>query len=109
MIDLSPELLDKVLNQGAGFAMALIMFIVWYRQNKGHSRRLEDLLRERKTDRDAMLLMLGRIAGHLDRSDAFVQFSREALHQLESEAPKRRALDTLLAEAVQRASIEAKP
>lgn len=101
---LTPEFLEKLLNQGSGFVMAMIMFIVWFKQTRGHVRRLEQILTERKTDRDAMLGMLGELKAYLARSDAFETFAREALHELESDGPKRRAMDRLLAAAVQKAA-----
>jgi hypothetical protein len=95
----SSENVGKLLDQGAALILALVMFIVWMQ----HVKRLEGILRERKTDRDAMLTMLGKLETHLARADGFETFAREALRQQgDSTHPHRRDLDKRLAEALAR-------
>lgn len=73
MVDRSViELLEKVAQQGAGVLLALLMFFVWLKSSRqdsliqrDHIKRLEDILRERKSDRDALLLMLGKLEAHV--------------------------------------------
>ncbi len=79
VIDLNPELLEKLLNQGVGltFGVALLSLYVW--RERRIAKQLTDLLRERKADRDAMLHTLGKISGYLERNDAFETFARDHL------------------------------
>jgi hypothetical protein len=84
------DLFHEAAKQGAGFVLALIMFVAFLRATReyhqrleGLNKRLEDLLRERKADREQTLTLMGRIDAHLSRADAF----------------ERRALDKVLAEA----------
>jgi hypothetical protein len=104
------DLFHEAAKQGAGFTLALIIFVAFLRATRDYhtrlealNKRLEDLLRDRKSDRDALLTTLGRLDAHLSRTDAFEAFAREALRADEG-MPKRRALDRLLAEAVERVS-----
>ena len=125
MFGLDAETLKELSRHGTGFLLGCLMFLVWLndkrtqqkrdREDKDrleveaqeradrdalHIKRLEDILRERKSDRDAMLTLMGRIEAHLARTDQFEKFSREVLREADSPSPKRRYADHLLAEGI---------
>jgi hypothetical protein len=98
MIDVS--LIAEFAKQGAGFLVAFVMFVVWWRDRKDIEKRLSGIIQERKNDRDQLLTLMGRIDGHLQRADAFEKFAREAIKQGELPGAKRRLLDRELADAM---------
>lgn len=100
MIDV--EILREAVKQGSGFLLALIMFTVWLYEKRTNDRQLVGIIRDRKHDRDKLLELIGRVEGHLARSDAFREFAQQALDSAEDGTPKRRVLDQALADALAR-------
>lgn len=96
-------LLDYVLGQGIGVVFGAVILYVYLKERKENSRRLTGIIHERKTDRDQLLLMLGRLDAHLGRAAAFEEFSRIALEEADDpHNPRRRRHDMLLQVALAR-------
>jgi len=99
------SLLDYVLSQTIGVVFAAVVLWLYIKEKHTTERRLVDIIRERKTDRDALLGTLARVEVHLQRSDQFEEFSRAALEDAQrADVPKRRKTDRLLASALAEAS-----
>jgi hypothetical protein len=81
------SLLDYLLNQSIGVVAAGAMFWLYVKERRRMERRLVDLLRERKTDRDEQLRMYGRIDAYL---------SHVIRELADPSNPKRRASDRQL-------------
>jgi hypothetical protein len=96
-------LLDYVLGQGIGVVFGAAILYIYIRERKENTRRLVGIIHERKTDRDQLLLMLGRLDAHLGRAAAFEEFSRVALREAaDPDNPHRRRHDLLLQAALER-------
>lgn len=102
-----------LLNQGVGIffgsACLAILYFYWRLHDKQRDeveRRLSDLLRERKADRDMTLLLMGRIEAYLTHSEAF-EYSRKVISEVTNKnIPKRRAIDKILTEAMRQERAE---
>jgi hypothetical protein len=82
----------EVAKQGPWAIIAIVMFVVWVRsrkeeaalrkihaaQQEAHIKRLEDITRDRKADRDALLTIFGRIEGTLARLDVTLSRSERS-------------------------------
>ena len=94
-------LLDYLLSQTIGVVFAAVCLYLYVKEKHGTERRLVDIIRDRKADRDALLQTLARVETHLQRADAFEEFSRAALAEAQRpDVPKRRKSDRLLASAL---------
>lgn len=103
----STELVTEFARQGAGFLIALIMFIVWLFEKKEQlkkanerEKKLTGILTDRKIDRDNLIELMARIETHFAMQNAFEKFARELLDNEERPNPRRRVLDKKLAEAL---------
>jgi NAD(P)H-nitrite reductase large subunit len=95
------SLIDYLLQQSIGVVAAGAMFWLYVKEKRATEKRLTDLLRERKNDRDELLRMYGRIDAFLTRADLFERVDRQALRDItDPENPKRRATDRELLDAI---------
>lgn len=94
MIDI--EIVREFLKQGAGFLLALVIW--WYsrRDALNTEKKLGDILRDRKGDRDKLLELMSKVESHLARDDIFKEVVKQVIKESNKETPKRRALDRKL-------------
>lgn len=96
-----------LLNQGVGIffgsACLAILYFYWKlhdKQRDDTEKRLSDLLRERKSDRDMILIIMGRIEAYLTHAEAF-EYSRKVISDAtDKNIPKRRSIDKLLMDSL---------
>ena len=99
---LDKSVVEYVLSQSPVVVVLCIGFWLYVKEKRATEKRLVDLLRERKADRDEALRMNGRIETHLARADAFEAFARASLKEtLDPRAPKRRQTDRFLKAALE--------
>ena len=90
---------DWVFSQGVGVVFGALMAWVYIKER----RQLVGILRERKTDRDSLLVMLGRLDAHLSRASIVEQVARGVLADaVNPDIPKRREADRLVLAALER-------
>lgn len=91
------SLIDYILQQGLGVVFGAICFWLLIKEKRKAEQRLVDVIRERKTDRDELLKLLGRIDAHLSLRES-----------LDPDVPKRRDTDRALIETLEHALDRAK-
>jgi len=97
------SLLDYLLNQTTGIVAAGVLLWLYVRERRDTERRLAEIIKERRNDRDELLRLLVRVESHLARSDAFEGFARSALRDtLDPKNPRRRETDALLMTALEK-------
>src|SRR5918996_524797 len=94
------DTIKELARQGAGWLLAVIMFAVYVMDRRTTEKRLTDVLRERKSDRDTLLNLMGKIEVHLAKADSFERFAERVMEEGNKPSPKRRVLDKELADAL---------
>lgn len=98
---LDRSLLEWVLSQSPTVVVLAVVLWFYAKEKRASEKRLVDLLRDRKTDRDETLRMYGRLDAHLTRRDIFEHVDRQALQDVTDPAnPKRRRTDRELLDAI---------
>jgi hypothetical protein len=101
------SLVEWILGQSAAVVVGGVSFWVLLKEKRATEKRLVDLLRERKSDRDENLRMYGRLDSHLTRADLFDRVGKAALKELsDPKIPKRRASDRELLASIDDRAIE---
>lgn len=104
MIDgTSSELVKFLFNQGTGVAFGITCLVILYYSHKETIKdknetveRLKGIIYERKTDRDALLQLMGKIEAHLTMSNAIRQIAQQAVSETLMHTERRRKLDTFI-------------
>jgi hypothetical protein len=94
------SIVDYVISQGLGVVFGAVCFYLLIKEKRSSEKRLVDVIRERKTDRDDLLQTLGAVKSHLAARDAYDVATGEVLNPA---IPKRREIDRLIVNALQTA------
>lgn len=95
------QLVEYFLTQSPVVVVLAVVLWFYAKEKRTTEKRLVDLLRERKADRDEQLRMYGRVDAHLQRSDLFERADRQLLKEVnDPKIPKRRATDRALINAI---------
>ena len=98
--EIERSIVDYVISQGLGVVFGSVCFWLLIKEKRSSEKRLVDVIRERKSDRDDLLQTLGAVKSHLAGRDAYDVAAGEVLNP---SIPKRREVDRLLVRALQEA------
>ena len=99
------SLIDYLLNQSIGVVAAAAMLWLYVKDKRATERRLTDILRDRKSDRDETLRMYGRLDSHLQRAELWDRVQQQQLREItDPTVPKRRSTDRVLLDAIREQS-----
>lgn len=104
----TPEQSDLVrflFNQGTGVAFGITCLVILYFWHREHIKdknetieKLKSIIHDRKTDRDALLSLMGEVKAHLTNNNSIRRIAQEAvsetLHQ--NEGQRKRKLDAYI-------------